>query len=49
MNGFGGMIRILLPLAVLVVMFVLTLVIPFDMPVLGLPLMFVICTVVALF
>lgn len=48
MSGFGGMVRILLPLLVLVLMFVLTLVIPFQMPVLGLPLMFVICTVVAM-
>ena len=32
----------------LVLMFVLTLVIPFQMPVLGLPLMFVICAVVAM-
>ena len=43
MGGFGGLIRILLPMLALVLMFVLTLVIPFQMPVLGLPLMFVIC------
>lgn len=47
MTGVGGAIRIILPLAALILMFVLTLVIPFDFPVLGLPLMFVICTIVA--
>ncbi|HHT15149.1 MAG TPA: citrate transporter [Clostridiales bacterium] len=48
MYGFGGLVRVLLPLLTLVVLFVLTLVIPFSMPVLGLPLMFIICTVVAI-
>ena len=48
MHGFGGLIRVLLPLLTLVVLFVLTLVIPFKMPVLGLPLMFIICTIVAM-
>ena len=47
MTGIGGVIRILLPIAALIVMFVLTLVIPFDFPVLGLPLMFVICAIIA--
>lgn len=47
MTGFGGIIRILLPIAALIVMFVLTLVIPFEFPVLGLPLMFVICAIIA--
>lgn len=48
MKGAGGLVRILLPMIVLVVMIVLTLVAPFQMPVLGLPLMFVICAIVAL-
>ena len=48
MTGFGGFIRMILPLAALVLMFVLTLVIPFDFPVLGLGLMFVICTIIAM-
>lgn len=48
MKGAGGLVRILLPMVVLIVMIVLTLVAPFQMPVLGLPLMFVICAIVAL-
>lgn len=48
LKGVGGLVRIILPLAALIVMFVLTLVIPFDFPVLGLPLMFVICAVIAI-
>lgn len=48
MHGVGGMVRILLPLLALVLMFVLTLVIPFKMPVLGLPLMFLICAVISI-
>lgn len=48
MQGKGGMVRILLPLVALALMIVLTLVAPFHMPVLGLPLMFVICAVIAL-
>ncbi len=48
MRGFGGLIRILVPLLALVLMFVLTLVIPFQMPVLGLPLMFLICAVISI-
>lgn len=48
LQGGSGLVRILLPLVALIVMFVLTLVIPFSFPVLGLPLMFVICAVIAI-
>lgn len=48
LQGVGGLVRILLPLVALIVMFVLTLVIPFSFPVLGLPLMFVICGIIAI-
>lgn len=48
MTGIGGLVRILIPIAVLAAMIVLTLAAPFDMPVIGLPLMFVICAVVAI-
>lgn len=48
MSGFGGFVRIVLPLLVLALMFVLTLTVPFQMPVLGLPLMFVICAIIAM-
>lgn len=48
LQGAGGLVRIILPLAALIVMFVLTLVIPFSFPVLGLPLMFVICGIIAI-
>lgn len=46
-NGFGGWVRILLPILTLLALFVLALVMPYDLPVLGLPLMFVISLVVA--
>ena len=48
MRGFGGLVRILLPLLALVLMFVLTLTVPFQMPVLGLPLMFLICAIISI-
>lgn len=48
LQGAGGLVRIILPLAALIIMFVLTLVIPFSFPVLGLPLMFVICGIIAI-
>lgn len=48
LQGVGGLVRIILPLAALIIMFVLTLVIPFSFPVLGLPLMFVICGIIAI-
>lgn len=46
-EGLGGWVRILLPLFTLLALFVLALVVPYDIPVLGLPLMFVISLVVA--
>lgn len=47
-NGFGGLVRILLPIATLMLLFVLALVAPYSIPVLGLPLMFLISTVVVM-
>ncbi len=48
LDGFGGWLRILVPMVFLVVLILLSLYAPFVTPVLGLPLMFVLCAVVAL-
>mgnify|MGYP000850274644 CR=1 FL=1 len=46
-SGLKGWLRILLPILTLLLLFILALVMPYDLPVLGLPLMFLLSTLVA--